>query len=65
MVGAPFKPGFWLEWDSAALDWQFSLLQQIPRSMIIYALYSQRSRSVESPLKPKTGLIGAPIICYR
>jgi hypothetical protein len=48
MVGAPFKPGFWLEWDSAALDWQFSLLQQIPRSMIIYALYSQRSRSVES-----------------
>jgi hypothetical protein len=35
-------------WDSTALDRQLSILQQIRRSMIIYTLYSQRSRSVES-----------------
>ena len=34
---------FWQMWDSTALDRQLSLLQRIPRSMIIYTLYSQRS----------------------
>src|ERR1700744_373416 len=46
--GCPIQARFWLEWDSTALDRRLSLLQQIPRSMISYTLYSQRSRSVES-----------------
>jgi hypothetical protein len=36
--GCPIQALFWLEWDSTALDRQHSLLQQIPRSMIIYTL---------------------------
>jgi hypothetical protein len=47
-AGCPIQARFWLEWDSTALDRLLSLLQRIPRSMIIYTMYSQRSRSVES-----------------
>jgi len=32
--------------------------------MIIYSLYVSGQGSVESPLKPKPGLNGAPVICY-
>jgi hypothetical protein len=46
--GCPIQARFWLEWDAKALDQQLSLLQHIPRSMIIYTLYSQQSRSFES-----------------
>jgi hypothetical protein len=49
---------------SAALDRQLSL-PQISRSMIIYTLYSQRSRFVEPTQAQKQGLNGAPTICYR
>jgi hypothetical protein len=63
-AGCPIQARFWLEWYSTALDRQLCLLQRIPRSMIIYILYSQRSRSV-IPLKPKPGLNGAPSFGYR
>src|ERR1700733_3934320 len=46
--GCPIQARFWLEGDSTALDRQLCLLQRIPRSMIIYILYSQRSRSVNT-----------------
>jgi hypothetical protein len=57
--GCPISARFWQMWDSTALDRLLSLLQPIPRSMIIYTLYSQRQRSVES------GLNGAPSLRCR
>jgi hypothetical protein len=48
-------------WDSTALDPRLSLLQQIPTSvMIIYTLYSQRSRSVDSHICQNRADMGHP-----
>ena len=58
--GCPISARFWQMWDSTALDRQLSLLQRIPRSMIIYTLYSQRSRSVESHICQNRADMGHP-----
>jgi len=58
--GCPISARFWQMWDSTALDRQLSLLQRIPGSVIIYTLYSQRSRSVESHICQNRADMGHP-----
>jgi hypothetical protein len=47
-------------WDCTALDWQFPLLRRIAGSMMIYTLYSQRLRSVESHICQNRADMGHP-----
>ena len=51
---------FWQMWDSTALDLPLSLLQRIPRSMIIYTINSQRPRSAESHICQNRADMGHP-----